>query len=148
MNKSDVRDYILKSLYENKYMFLARDKDGILNAYKDKPRKLSIGWIGDEVTWYRVFEVKGENIFDCVKWEDEEPLDIAEELGVVNWEKVPVDAKVYVKDIDSDEWLPRHFAGFDSKFDQPFITFDCGKSSWTNDNFPLVRWDYCKLVEE
>lgn len=157
MNRSEVRDYILKSLYENEYMFLARDKDGILNAYKNKPRKLSIDWVSDCVSWYRVFEAKGENIFDCVKWEDEEPLDIVKELGVVDWSKVPVNTRVYVSnksitDIESKNVFKRYFAYYRNGSESPFQVFENGTTSFTvrrEGNEPATSgWKYCKLAEE
>ena len=43
------------------------------------------------------------------EWSEKEYV----EPPVVDWSKVPVDTKVYVRDSDSEPWKPRYFAKFE-----------------------------------
>ena len=69
---------ILKYLSDNtEYLYIARDKSGFLVVYPNKPDKLETSWgnygsIGD----LNVFT----ELFQFVKWEDEEPTSIEELL--------------------------------------------------------------------
>lgn len=61
----------LKVAKENKYHFIARDKDNRLHVTRGKPEKYSTTW--DSISAYiRVFK----SMFSFVKWEDEEPYSI------------------------------------------------------------------------
>lgn len=80
----------------------------------------------------------------------------SEELGVVDWSKVPTDTKVYVSD-DKEHWYPAHFFKCDKEFGEkhdnsPFKVFKKGTTSFTvqkSGNEPAIYyWKYCKLAEE
>lgn len=58
----------LKHKFDCGYDYLARDIDGKLYIYKDKPRKDRCEWLGLS---HRVF-----GGYETVKWEDEEPTSI------------------------------------------------------------------------
>lgn len=52
------------------YKYMARDEDGMLFTYKERPRRRSEMWICDsEVFWIHKAKVR----FPMVKWEDSEP---------------------------------------------------------------------------
>lgn len=68
-------------------MYVARDKDGILGIYINKPVKAIDSW--SPLTANEDYCVIKTDLFPEVKWEDEEPRElvlkpIKEELGFVN----------------------------------------------------------------
>jgi hypothetical protein len=64
----------------------------------------------------------------------------------VDWSKVPVDTKVYVRDSDSDPWKPRYFAKFE---DGKIFTWINGATSFSANNFDdVVWWIQGKLAED
>ena len=64
----------------------------------------------------------------------------------VDWSKVPVDTKVFVRDSDSDPWKPRYFAKFE---DGKIFTWINGATSFSANNFDdVVWWIQGKLAED
>lgn len=64
----------------------------------------------------------------------------------VDWSKVPVDTKVYVRDSDSDTWAPRYFAKFE---DGLIFTWTNGATSFSRSRFGgLSWWNQGKLAED
>ena len=64
----------------------------------------------------------------------------------VDWSKVPVDTKVYVRDSDSDPWKPRYFAKFE---DGKIFTWTNGATSFSrNSDCDSLWWNQGKLAEE
>lgn len=62
---------------------------------------------------------------------------------VVDWSKVPIDAKILVRDSVEREWVPRHFAKYKNK---RVFAFADGKTSHTT-NYLNAMWQYAKLAE-
>lgn len=74
----------------------------------------------------------------------QELIDIAEELGIVDWSKVPVDTPVLVSN-DNKEWIKRYFARYE---DGNVYCWLSGKTSWTAIcELSIGHWDYTKLAE-
>ena len=70
----------------------------------------------------------------------------------VDWENVPVDTLVRVRDNEDDEWLLRYFKGFSRVFsDYPsgydYEVWASGATSVTTEGC-TERWVYCELVED
>lgn len=64
----------------------------------------------------------------------------------VDWSKVPVDTKVYVRDFDDESWRPRYFARFENG---RIFTWTAGSTSFSAENFDDVkRWNQGKLAED
>ena len=88
-----------------------------------------------------------------ISWDDEEPLDITKELGIVDWENVPVDTKVFVSD-DGEKWERRYFKRYNKLFrenneEYPYSCFRVGCTSWSSgEEYDEVGWKYCKLAED
>lgn len=76
--------------------------------------------------------------------ERNEVLNIAEELGIVDWSKVKVDTPVLVRDFENQDWKKRHFAFFD---DELIYAWDGGATSWSVKNKDAIPWKYAKLAE-
>ena len=83
------------------------------------------------------------DVIDCtqakLKWAYEEYTE-----PVVDWSKVPVDTKVYVKNCKGGEWRKRYFAKYENG---QVCTFSDGRTSWS-DVGKTVSWEYAKLAEE
>lgn len=62
----------------------------------------------------------------------------------VDWSKVPVDTKIYVKDKENDLWEKRHFSHYTS--DGKVHAFCVGTTSFTADE-GTSPWNYAKLAE-
>ena len=77
--------------------------------------------------------------------ERNEVLNIAAELGIVDWSKVRVDTPILVRDFEDMKWGKRHFAFFKN---EKVYTWDGGVTSWTcvNPNC-VMSWKYAKLAE-
>lgn len=66
----------------------------------------------------------------------------------VDWDNVPVDTLVRVRDCEDDEWVLRYFAGIDEEAPKfRFMAWGDGTTSKTAyGNY--THWKYCKLVED
>lgn len=64
----------------------------------------------------------------------------------VDWSKVPVDTKVYVRDSDSDPWEPRYFAKFE---DGKIFVWTNGATSFSSNSVcGYSWWNQGKLAED
>lgn len=64
----------------------------------------------------------------------------------VDWSKVPVDTKVYVRDSDREPWKPRYFAKFENGL---IFTWTNGATSFSRSRFgDLSWWNQVKLAED
>lgn len=64
----------------------------------------------------------------------------------VDWSKVPVDTKVFVRDSDSDPWKPRYFAKFEGG---KIFTWTNGATSFSRNSVcDYSWWNQGKLAEE
>lgn len=77
--------------------------------------------------------------------EENQQIDIAEYLGIVDWSKVAVDTPILVKQYEQDEWEKRHFAYFK---DERVYAWLCGATSWSADyEGDTTDWNLAKLAE-
>ena len=77
--------------------------------------------------------------------EENQQIDIAEYLGIVDWSKVKVDTPILVKQYEQDEWEKRHFAYFK---DERVYAWLCGATSWSADyEGDTTNWNLAKLAE-
>ena len=153
-----------KSLFNNK----EREKSMITDKQGREwlLQKLYDGWkyyvknIGDTVFVTTKRPVMNDGILDinsgghvkCInniskimpKIERNEVLDIAEELGIVDWSKVAVDTPIFVRNIIAEVWKCRYFAEYK---DGKVYTWRDGKTSWSNvvSDRP-VAWGYAELA--
>lgn len=86
--------------------------------------------------------------FDCVTalqlWLDEEYEEPPK--PEVDWDNVPVDTLVRVRDHESREWKLRYFKGIDDSRSDGFMAWECGATSVTAEG-DYTNWKYCELVE-
>ena len=77
--------------------------------------------------------------------EENQRIDIAEYLGIVDWSKVAVDTPILVKQNEQDEWEKRHFAYFK---DERVYAWLCCATSWSADyEGDTTDWNLAKLAE-
>ena len=75
----------------------------------------------------------------------QELIDIAEELGIVDWSKVEIDTPVFVRDSENDVWKCRYFAKYE--YEKVYTWVD-GRTSWSNKIADVpVSWKYVQLAE-
>lgn len=78
--------------------------------------------------------------------EENQQIDIAEYLGIVNWSKVEVDTPIFVRNRIGDTWKCRYFAKYE---DGKVYTWCCGRTSWSNViAYEPVNWEYAELAFE
>ena len=63
---------ILKNI-KKRFKYIARDEDNNIFLYEEKPRKKDYGWRLDDRDAYFVDFYMFDNLFQFVKWEDNEP---------------------------------------------------------------------------
>lgn len=76
--------------------------------------------------------------------ERNEVLNIAEELGIIDWSKVAVDTPILVRDCEISIWEKRHFASFENG---KVHAWNGGTTSWSTENKNTMSWKYAKLAE-
>lgn len=66
----------------------------------------------------------------------------------VDWDNVPVDTLVLVRNSKNENWTPRHFKRIrDTPSTHRFETWGDGQTSRTTDGI-ISLWKYCELAEE
>lgn len=66
----------------------------------------------------------------------------------VDWNRVPVDTLVLVRNSKNENWTPRHFKRIrDTTETHKFETWGDGQTSRTTDGI-ISLWKYCELAEE
>lgn len=77
--------------------------------------------------------------------EENQQIDIAEYLGIVDWSKVKVDTPILVS-FDGCNWVKKHFAKVQNN---TVYAFDNGATSWSVSNveYCVTPWIYAKLAE-
>lgn len=76
--------------------------------------------------------------------EENQQIDIAEYLGIVDWSKVEVDTPIFVRNRIEDTWKCRYFAKYE---DGKVYTWCGGRTSWSNViAYEPVNWEYAELA--
>lgn len=74
-------------------------------------------------------------------------LDEEYEETEVDWDNVPVDTLVRVRDHERKDWNLRYFKGIDNSSSDRFMVWTAGATSVTAEG-SYTNWKYCELVEE
>ena len=118
------------------------DRPVLVTVYRvdeeDSPQVMVGKWNSMLNSW-KVYEDDWTmNIYEVVAWMDEiEPY--------VDWSKVPVDTKVYVKDNFHVSGKQRHFARYENG---KIYTWDYGRTSWSAESEDdVIPWKYAKLAK-
>lgn len=135
------REWLLQKLYDDGWRYYVRNIGGVAYLTTKKP-----------VMNGTILEITSGGTTKCVNAICNimpiiarcEVLDIAEELGIVDWSKVKVDTPILVS-LDDKFWLCRYFADFKNGI---VYTWSNGATSWS---VPRIEqkdaWSFAKLAE-
>lgn len=136
------REWLLQKLYNDGWRYYAKNVGGTVFLTTKKP-----------IMGQGILEITSGGTTRCINIISEIMpeidrnglVDIAEELGIVDWSKVAVDTPILVRDFENMKWGKRHFAFFK---DGKVYTWNGGVTSWTCENPNCVMsWVYAKLAE-
>ena len=130
MNDKQFTDELFKRMYDLGYK-KAEIENGTIFFYKD--RECISQWSN------RV------DIRSTCFTEENQQIDIAAYLGVVDWSKVEVDTPIFVRNSIEEVWKCRYFAMYENG---EVYAWQLGRTSWSNviKNSPIA-WKYAKLAE-
>lgn len=141
MNDEQGKKWLLQKLYDAGWRYLFEDYCGNVWATKERPRANKFGENEIVGSFSSITNIKKL----LPKTNLNQYLSIAEELGIIDWDKVPVDTPILVKQSGGDDWEKRHFAYFK---DGRVYAWLSGTTSWTNNNANnTFSWGKAKLAE-
>ena len=131
MNDKQFTDELFKRMYDLGYR-KAEIESGVLFFFNGK-RELLNYFLPRVMVASTCFEGKAQLI------------DIAEYLGIVDWDKVKVDTPILVS-FDGCNWLKQYFAKVQN---DTVYAFDDSATSWSvnNKEYCVTSWRYAKLAE-
>ncbi len=137
------KKWLLQKLYDDGWRYCACRYNGELYLTNGMPMvDMESGYINI----YSCNKFKYANCLKSVfpKIKENEVLDIAEELGIIDWSKVPVDTPVLVRSCKESEWKKRYFAFYKAG---KVHTWDSGATSWSKEKIENTSWwNYVKLA--
>lgn len=134
------REWLFQKLYDDGWRYIIGSNSTFIYLTKIKPLIID-----------GFYKCNGEE-YTCIgrthgilpDLEIGEVMDIADELGIIDWSKVEVDTPVLVSN-DNKEWIKRYFARYE---DGNVYCWLNGKTSWTAIcELSIGHWDYTKLAE-
>lgn len=136
------REWLLQKLYDDGWRYYVRNIGG--TAFVTKKRPVKCGGVLDINSGGTTKCIN--NIYKIMhQIERNEVLDIAEELGIVDWSKVKVDTPILVSDEKHEDWVKRYFAFFENGKVYAWVA---GATSWSADNNrDASHWEIAKLAE-
>lgn len=137
------RAWLLQKLYDDGWRYYVKNAGGCAFLTTKKPimlkNILDITTGGD----IKYISIMTKSILPNIA--KNEFLDIAEELGIVDWSKVKVDTPILVREMDGCPWKKRYFSFFDGRIVQ---AWKYGATSWSiEDKRDTISWPYAKLAE-
>lgn len=136
------REWVLQKLYDDGWRYIVGSLDDYVYITQREPTIVngffrSIGLC--EI--YKHIELKSV----LPSLECGEIMNIAEELGIVDWSKVEVDTPIFVRNSIEEVWKCRYFAMYENG---EVYAWQLGRTSWSNviKNSPIA-WKYAKLAE-
>lgn len=130
MNDKQFTDELFKRMYDIGYR-KAEIENGTVFFYKNCERISQ---------WLNRVDIRST----CFT-EENQQIDIAEYLGIVDWSKVAVDTPVLVS-FDGCNWFKKYFAKVQNN---TVYTWDDGATSWSviDKKYCVTSWKYAKLAE-
>ena len=134
------REWLFQKLYDDGWRYIIGSNSTFIYLTKIKPLIID-----------GFYKCNGEE-YTCIgrthgilpDLEIGEVMDIADELGIVDWSKVKVDTPILVSN-DNKEWIKRYFARYENGNVYGWLN---GKTSWTaTGELSIGHWNYAKLAE-
>lgn len=134
------REWLLRKLYDDGWRYYVKASNGCMYLTKEKPDFCEDG---KSINPYSGGTTKCTDSFVTFIHgiKDNEILDLAKELGVVDWSEVKVNAPILVRDSTWDVWKIAHFARCRKGH---IFVWEKGKTSYTTKRTEMFR--YAKLV--
>lgn len=135
-------EWLFKKLYDNGWRYYVKNIGGDVFLTKKEPVMID-----------NILDIRSGGLTKLVNAmaeimpniDEGRVLDIAEELGIVDWRNIKVDTPVLVRDVKEQKWIKRYFAFFK---DGKVYVWVGGATSWSADNDEdVLKWDYAKLAE-
>ena len=136
------KKWLLQKLYDDGWRYCACRYNGELYLTNTMPMvDMESGYIN--IYSCNKFEYANclKSVFPKIK--GNEVLNIAKELGFIDWSKVKVDTPILVSQNKVD-WKPRYFARYTNGIVETWL---CGCTSWSIDSADdTCIWKYAKLA--
>lgn len=136
------REWLFQKLYDAGWRYYAKNVGGTVFLTTEKP-----------IMGQGILEITSGGTTKCINLIREIMpeidrnglVDIAEELGIVDWSKVAVDTPILVRDSENDEWKKAHFAKVGHGTVYSWVS---GRTSFTSGNDEwMTPWIQAKLAE-
>lgn len=135
------REWLLKKLYDDGWRYIVGGDGTFVYITKNKPFILD-GMYRANGDKYKCIDLTNGILPDL---EACDVMNIAEELGFVDWYKVKVDTPILVREYDDNIWEKRHFAFFKNGKVHAWLN---GSTSWSvAKTCDTISWRYAKLAE-
>lgn len=134
------REWLLQKLYDDGWRYIVGGDGTFVYVTKNKPFILDGMYRANGDKYKCIERISGTlpSLETC------DVINIAEELGIVDWAKVKVDTPVLVS-LDDKLWLCRYFADFK---DGIVYTWSSGATSWSVPRREHKdAWSFAKLAE-
>lgn len=141
INDKQGREWLLQKLYDDGWKYYVKSVGNIAFITTERP-----------VVNDGILDINSGGRVKCInniskimpQIERNEVLNIAKELGIVDWSKVKVDTPILVSN-DNKEWIKRYFARYEDGNVYGWLN---GKTSWTaTGELSIGYWNYAKLAE-
>lgn len=142
INDKQGREWLLQKLYDDGWKYYVKSVGNIAFITTERP-----------VVNDGILDINSGGRVKCInniskimpQIERNEVLNIAKELGIVDWSKVKVDTPVLVS-FDGCNWFKKYFAKVQNN---TIYTWDNGATSWSvsNKEYCVTSWKYAKLAE-
>lgn len=141
-NLYEALNCIFIELIKRGYKYIARDKNGALFAYSDKPTKRGKVW--------RLASIDGTSkdislvsrMFTEIKWEDEKPF----RIPYTNWKEVPRDTPVIYTSSNGRKYI-QYFFKYDEANDR-VVLYTAGRTSLTEQGIMEVHPERVSIYEQ
>lgn len=136
------REWLLQKLYDDGWRYIVGSADDYVFITKSEPNVVN-GLFRSVGIWEIYKHIELKSVLPSL--ERGEVMNIAEELGIVDWSKVEVDTPIFVRNSIEEVWKCRYFAMYENG---EVYAWQLGRTSWSNviKNSPIA-WKYAKLAE-
>ena len=137
----------LQLAYDKGYRYVATMRYGGTYFYSGKVKKYSEYNVWSEQCSYKYTR----SLCDYgTKWKDEEPVKIADLLGIddTDWSKVNPYTPVWVRDSEDEEWEKAYFLEYLEYIDDERNRFCSACFGKRADDCSFASWKYCRLATQ
>ena len=143
-NLYEFRKLVLRDLNKEGYKYIARDREGELFAYSNKPTKREKAWLLERASDTNAYQNISlvSRMFTDIEWKDVEPF----RIPYTDWKEVPVNTPVLYTTDDGKKYM-RHFCKYDEKNDRVFL-YAGGRTSFTEKGSIEARPEKVSIYEQ